>query len=237
MDASRFVETCVAQASKRPTLRAGMRGTMVREWQTLLARQFNPDLKLTGVFDRDTQASTVAFQRKVGLRADGQVSTKTWAAAAVAACYAAAGAAGGAQPRAALGPSAKATARGQAATHGLSGGGHHHGGHHHGGGGFRGGGAYFAPSWGYPYLVDDYPPVLISTEDCPTRVRSECYKKYGSDASKMAGCVQAGYATCGVSGLGTFDVSTMTFSVIDRPSLVLGVVAGLVAGFVLFGGK
>lgn len=53
-----------------------------------MAREVGTKLALTGVFDLPTQAATMAFQRKAGLPPDGVVASRTWAAAAVAPCYA-----------------------------------------------------------------------------------------------------------------------------------------------------
>lgn len=239
MNAGEFVKQCVAKASKQPTVRFGSSGVAVATWQKILGALTKQSFPIRGSFDEVTRAATIAFQRKVGLPADGVVGTKTWTAAAVAPCYAEAVArAKSAAPR---GPSGSKLAN-QRALRGLGGGhggGGHGGGGHHGGGrrggrGWGGGGAYFAPGGGYPYLLDDVGPTLLVVDDCPSRVRSSCYQQFSQDPAKQAGCAQAGLARCGTSGLG--DMS-LTFSVLDGKSVVLGAVLGLVAGAVLFSRK
>ena len=90
MDTQKFVEQCIAKSHKQPTIRIGSSGAPVRLWQTLMQREIGAAIKADGVFGPQTHAATLAFQRKVGLRADGVVGQKTWTAGAVAPCYAAA---------------------------------------------------------------------------------------------------------------------------------------------------
>ncbi len=88
MAPGKVLEQCVAQMHKRPIIRIGSSGPLVREWQVLMQREMQAPIKPTGVFDAATLAATRAFQRKVRIPDDGVVASKTWAAAAVAPCYA-----------------------------------------------------------------------------------------------------------------------------------------------------
>lgn len=87
-DPHAFVEKCVAAAAKRPTIKVGSQGEHVRAWQTLMQKEMGAHIAADGMFGHSTQAVTLAFQRKIGLPPDGTVGPKSWAAAAVAACFA-----------------------------------------------------------------------------------------------------------------------------------------------------
>lgn len=86
--ATNVFDSCVAAMHRRPTIRVGSRGPLVANWQLLLRRSIGAGIKTDGVFSPATQAATMAFQRKVGLPADGVVASRTWGAAAAAPCYA-----------------------------------------------------------------------------------------------------------------------------------------------------
>lgn len=89
IDPKQFLEKCVAESQKRPTLRLGASGAQVQAWQTLMQAQMAPSLKIDGMYGPATQAVTAKFQAKSKMAADGIVGPRTWAAASVAACYAA----------------------------------------------------------------------------------------------------------------------------------------------------
>jgi peptidoglycan hydrolase-like protein with peptidoglycan-binding domain len=89
MDSQKFMQECVARGHQQPTIRIGSTGPAVALWQNLLNKEIGSALRVDGVFGSGTHTATLGFQRKVGLRADGAVGTKTWAAAMVAPCYAA----------------------------------------------------------------------------------------------------------------------------------------------------
>lgn len=90
IDPRKFVERCVADAQRRPTLRMGSSGPDVHTWKVLMGKELGSPMTSTDVFDGRTQLATQALQRKVGIPADGVVGPKTWAAGLVAPCYAAA---------------------------------------------------------------------------------------------------------------------------------------------------
>ncbi len=60
-----------------PALRLGVRGSMVRAWQTfLIGEGFDPG-EVDGIFDDATQEATRAFQSKMKIEADGVVGRQT----------------------------------------------------------------------------------------------------------------------------------------------------------------
>jgi peptidoglycan hydrolase-like protein with peptidoglycan-binding domain len=67
-----------AYSAAYPHLRGGDRGTDVKALQYLLEYR-GYRVKATGVFDPGTQAAVVAFERRIGIRADGVVTGPTWA--------------------------------------------------------------------------------------------------------------------------------------------------------------
>lgn len=118
MEATKVLERCVAKLQSLPTIRPGSSGTAVRTWQGLMQKEMQAKIKVDGFFGNDTRAATVAFQRKVGLPADGVVGSRTWAAAAVAPCYALALSQSGSLPAAASGKM-MAPPQVHSASHGL----------------------------------------------------------------------------------------------------------------------
>jgi len=85
-----FLKKCVAFSTSMPRVLIGSRGEAVRRWQTLMQKMVPTKIQADGIFGASTQAATMAFQRKSKLPPDGVVGPKTWAAALVAPCYAAA---------------------------------------------------------------------------------------------------------------------------------------------------
>lgn len=65
----------VVTPGTKPTLREGMKGEAVKEWQVVIGAE--PD----GIFGPVTKTATIAWQRARGLTADGIVGPATWARA------------------------------------------------------------------------------------------------------------------------------------------------------------
>jgi peptidoglycan hydrolase-like protein with peptidoglycan-binding domain len=73
------VEPAVSPAptTSHPTIRQGSKGEAVKAWQNVIGTNAN------GVFDSSTVATTKSWQRTHGLKDDGIVGPKTWAASGV----------------------------------------------------------------------------------------------------------------------------------------------------------
>src|SRR5258706_9098873 len=87
MAPGKVLEQCVAQMHKRPIIRIGSSGPLVREWQGLMQREMQAPIKPTRVFDAATLAATRAVQRKVRVSDDGGGASKTLAAGAAGPFY------------------------------------------------------------------------------------------------------------------------------------------------------
>ena len=74
----------VSEEKNIPTLRKGARGDNVEELQALLNAKYGFSLDVDGVFGDKTEQAVKAFQSAHGLKADGIVGPKTWAALGVA---------------------------------------------------------------------------------------------------------------------------------------------------------
>ena len=70
----------LAAGSSRTVLKAGMRNADVIRVQRALNAAMAPYLKVTGVYNRATQAAVGAYQKRVGIKPTQVVATLTWAA-------------------------------------------------------------------------------------------------------------------------------------------------------------
>ncbi len=61
-----------------PTLKHGSKVAAVQTLQRNLNTIMDTELEITGVFDDDTKAAVMKFQKKYGLTQDGIVGKKTW---------------------------------------------------------------------------------------------------------------------------------------------------------------
>jgi len=70
----------LAAGGSRPVLQAGVSSPDVALAQRALNAAISLRLKVTGAYDKATQAAVGAYQKRVGIKATRVVATKTWAA-------------------------------------------------------------------------------------------------------------------------------------------------------------
>ncbi len=70
----------VNESDNIPTIRRGANGCLAAELQTRLNDAMGAGLTVDGVFGKKTEETVKAFQAYNGLKADGVVGPKTWAA-------------------------------------------------------------------------------------------------------------------------------------------------------------
>ena len=70
----------IVPAGAATVLRYGSRGNDVKTLQTMLNEITDADLKVDGIFGKDTRTAVRQFQREYGLTVDGVVGRNTWAA-------------------------------------------------------------------------------------------------------------------------------------------------------------
>ncbi len=85
MIADRYVQQCLAEANQ-PTIRLGATGAPVIRWQRLLTEATGQACPRLGTFDVVTATATRAYQRQLGVGADGVVGARTWQAAMMRHC-------------------------------------------------------------------------------------------------------------------------------------------------------